>query len=85
MNAEDVIAEYGEVPLIYSHYHNNVCIFKSGILEDNHEIYLQVSGDADVIDVASVRLLKKMRPDDFAYIKSSDDNQVVWKQGTPKK
>jgi len=87
MTDDEAFEKYGETPLYFSHYYNFVFIYKSAVLENGDQIYLQQGGtmervSAMVVDVEEPVTLNEKSDNDFAYIKSGE-NQVIWKQGTP--
>ena len=84
MTTEDVYDTFGEVPLYFSHYYNFLFIFKSKILDDGVQIFLQQGGtmekvSAMVVDVNDPVTLDEKADNDTAYIKNAD-KQVIWKE-----
>ena len=82
MTSEDVYDTFGDVPLYFSHYYNFLFIFKSRILDDGVQIFLQQGGtmekvSAMVVDVNDPVTLDEKADNDTAYIKNAD-KQVMW-------
>lgn len=87
MTDDEVFEKYGDVPLNFSHYYNFVFIYKSTVLENGDQIYLQLGGNMEkvsamVVDVNDPLTLNEKGNTDFAYIKNSE-NRVAWKHGQP--
>ncbi len=88
MDTDEVLEQFGEVPLYFSHYYNFLFIYKSKPLENGEQIFLQIGGNMEkvsamVVDAEEPMTLEEMSEHDFAYIKNKD-NQVIWKDGEPK-
>ncbi len=84
MEDEEVHEIYGDIPLHFSHYYNFLFIFKSAVLENGEQIFLQLGGtmekvSAMVVDVNDPVTLNEEGEDEIAYIKTKD-KEVIWKQ-----
>ncbi len=84
MTTEEVFAEYGDVPLFFSHYYNFIFVYKSERLANGDQIYLQLGGSMEkvsamVVDVEEPLTLDEKADTDHAYIKNAD-KQVIWKE-----
>ena len=87
MTDSEAFEKYGDVPLYFSHYYNFVFIYKSPVLDNGDQIYLQLGGNMEkvsamVVDVNDPLTLNEKADREFAYIKNAD-NQVLWKHGQP--
>jgi len=85
MTTEEVLEEYGDVPLFFSHYYNFIFVFKSARLDNGDLIYLHLGGNMEavsalVVDVEDPLTLDEKAEDDYAYIKNVE-KQVIWKDG----
>jgi hypothetical protein len=85
MTTEEVFAEYGDVPLFFSHYYNFIFVYKSARLDNGDQIYLQLGGNMEkvsamVVDVEEPLTLDDKVDADYAYIKNAN-KQVIWKDG----
>ena len=85
MTTEEVFAEYGDVPLFFSHYYNFIFVYKSARLDNGDQIYLQLGGNMEkvsamVVDVEEPLTLDDKADADYAYIKNAN-KQVIWKDG----
>ena len=84
---EDYFEKYQEVLLHFSHYYNFLFIYKSQKMENGDQIFLQLGGNIEkvsamVVDVSDPLTLDEKANDEYAYIKNNN-NQVVWKHGSP--
>ncbi len=84
MTDDEVLENYGEEPLHFSHYYNFIFVYKSKKLENGDQIFLHLGGtmekvSAMVVDVDEPLTLEENSEDEYAFIKNSD-NQVIWKQ-----
>ena len=82
MEDEEVFEKYGDTPLYFSHYYNFLFIFKSAVLENGEQIFLQLGGNMEkvsalVIDSREPMTLNENGEDETAYIKNKE---VIWKQ-----
>ena len=87
MTDDEVFEKYGDVPLHFSHYYNFVFIYKSAVLENGDQIYLQLGGNMEkvsamVVDANEPLTLNEKGKSDFSYIKNAE-NRVAWKHGQP--
>ena len=81
---EEVIEKYGDTPLYFSHYYNFLFIFKSNVLENGDQIFLQLGGNMEkvsamVVDVSEFLTLRCDGENETAYIKNIK-KKVIWKQ-----
>jgi len=86
MEDDEVFEKYGDTPLRFSHYYNFLFIFKSEILENEEQIFLQLGGNMEkvsalAIDATAPMTLNENGEDEVAYIKDKD-KKVIWKQET---
>jgi len=84
MEDEEVLEIYGDTPLYFSHYYNFLFIYKSEVLENGEQIFLQLGGtmekvSAMVVDVNDPVTLNDEGEDEIAFIKNKD-KEVIWKQ-----
>ena len=84
MKDEEVLEQYGDTPLHFSHYYNFLFIFKSEVLESGEQIFLQLGGtmekvSAMVIDANDPISLNEEGEDEIAFIKNKE-KKVIWKQ-----
>lgn len=84
MTTEEAFAEYGDVPLFFSHYYNFIFVYKSARLDNGDQIYLHLGGSMDkvsamVVDVEDALTLNEKADDDYACIKNSA-KKVIWKE-----
>ncbi len=84
MGDEDVFDKYGDTPLHFSHYYNFLFIFKSEVLENGDQIFLQLGGNMEkvsamVVDVNDPMTLDENGEDEVAFIKNQA-KEVIWKQ-----
>jgi hypothetical protein len=82
MDDEEVYEKYGDTPLHFSHYYNFLFIFKSEVLKNGDQVFLQLGGNMEkvsalVIDASEPMTLNENGEDEIAYIKNKE---VVWKQ-----
>jgi hypothetical protein len=82
MDDEEVYEKYGDTPLYFSHYYNFLFVFKSELLENGDQIFLQLGGNMEkvsalVVDANESMTLNENGDDEIAYIKNKE---VVWKQ-----
>lgn len=87
MDEEEFFEKYQDVPLHFSHYYNFLFIYKSQVMENGDQIFLQLGGNMEkvsamVVDVNDPLTLGEIADDEYAYIKNNN-NQVVWKHGVP--
>lgn len=87
MTTEEVFAEYGDVPLFFSHYYNFIFVYKSARLDNGDQIFLQLGGNMEkvsamVVEVEEPLTLNEKADEDPAYIKNAD-KQVIWKEKPP--
>ena len=81
---EEVFEKYGDTPLYFSHYYNFLFIFKSEVLENGDQIFLQLGGNMEkvsamVVDASEPLTLKEHGNNEVAHIKNHK-KEVVWKQ-----
>jgi len=84
MEDDEVLEKYGDKPLRFSHYYNFLFIFKSEILDNGEQIFLQLGGNMEkvsalAIDATAPMTLNENGEDEVAYIKDKD-KKVIWKQ-----
>jgi hypothetical protein len=82
MDDEEVYEKYGDAPLYFSHYYNFLFVFKSELLDNGDQIFLQLGGNMEkvsalVVDANEPMTLNENGEDEIAYIKNKE---VVWKQ-----
>ena len=82
MEGEEVFEKYGDTPLYFSHYYNFLFIFKSNVLENGDQIFLQLGGNMEkvsalVVDAREPMTLNEHGENEIAYIKNKE---VLWKQ-----
>ena len=82
MDDEEVYEKYGDTPLYFSHYYNFLFVFKSELLDNGDQIFLQLGGNMEkvsalVVDANESMTLNENWDDEIAYIKNKE---VVWKQ-----
>jgi hypothetical protein len=84
MEDDEAFEKYGDTPLYFSHYYNFLFIFKSTILENGDQVFLQLGGNMEkvsalVVDAREAMTLNENADDEIAYIKNKD-KEVLWKQ-----
>ncbi|HIK58205.1 MAG TPA: hypothetical protein EYF96_03850 [Nitrospinaceae bacterium] len=84
MEDNEVFEKYGDIPLYFSHYYNFLFIFKSALLENGDQVFLQLGGNMEkvsalVIDASETMTLNENADDEIAYIKNKN-KEVLWKQ-----
>tara|TARA_B100000029_G_scaffold385924_1_gene381658 strand:+ start:403 stop:669 length:267 start_codon:yes stop_codon:yes gene_type:complete len=84
MEDDEALEKYGDTPLLFSHYYNFLFIFKSEILKNGEQIFLQLGGNMEkvsalAIDAADPMTLNENGEDETAFIKDKD-KKVIWKQ-----
>ncbi|MBC8283761.1 MAG: hypothetical protein H8E32_08110 [Nitrospinae bacterium] len=84
MEDEEIFEKYGETPLHFSHYYNFLFIFKSEILENGEQLFLQLGGNMEkvsalVVDAREPMTLNENGEDEIAFIKNKE-KEVIWKQ-----
>jgi hypothetical protein len=84
MEDNEVFEKYGDIPLYFSHYYNFLFIFKSVLLENGDQVFLQLGGNMEkvsalVIDASETMTLNENADDEIAYIKNKN-KEVLWKQ-----
>jgi hypothetical protein len=82
MENEEVYEKHGDTPLYFSHYYNFLFSFKSEVLENGDQIFLQLGGNMEkvsalVIDASEPMTLNENGENEIAYIKNKN---VIWKQ-----
>ena len=84
MEDNEVFEKYGDIPLYFSHYYNFLFIFKSVLLENGDQVFLQLGGNMEkvsalVIYVSETMTLNENADNEIAYIKNKN-KEVLWKQ-----
>ena len=84
MTDEEVLEQYGDVPLHFSHYYNFLFIYKSVVLDNGDRITLQLGGTMEkvsalTVDVEEPLTLNEDGDEEVAFIKNAA-NEVIWKQ-----
>ncbi len=84
MEDEEVLEIYGDTPLYFSHYYNFLFIYKSAVLKNGEQIFLQLGGtmekvSAMVVDANDPVTLNENGEDETAFIKNQE-KEVIWKQ-----
>ncbi len=84
MEDEEVLEKYGDTPLYFSHYYNFLFIFKSKVLEEGEQIFLQLGGNMEKVSAMVVSAdeplsLNEDSEDEVAYIKNKE-KELIWKQ-----
>ncbi len=84
MEDNEVFEKYGDIPLYFSHYYNFLFIFKSALLENGDQVFLQLGGNMEkvsalVIDASETMTLNENADNEIAYIKNKN-KEVLWKQ-----
>lgn len=84
MEDEEALEKYGDIPLRFSHYYNFLFIFKSKILENGEQVFLQLGGNMEkvsalVVDASEPMTLNENGEGETAVIKDKD-KEVIWKQ-----
>ncbi|MEK9629822.1 MAG: hypothetical protein VW455_12485 [Nitrospinota bacterium] len=84
MEDEEALDKYGDIPLYFSHYYNFLFIYKSEVLDNGEQVFLQLGGtmekvSAMVVDANDPVTLNEDGEDETAYIKNKD-KEVIWKQ-----
>lgn len=82
MDEEEALEIYGDTPLHFSHYYNFLFIFKSKVLENGEQIFLQLGGTMEkvsalVVDAQEPLTLNENGEDEVAHIKNKD-KEVIW-------
>ena len=85
MTTEELLDEYGDVPLFFSHYYNFIFVYKSARLDNGDQIFLHQGGNMEkvsamVVDVEDPLALNEKADADYACIKNAE-KQVIWKDG----
>ena len=90
MTDDEVLEEYGEVPLYFSHYYNFIFVYKSAKLENGDQLVLHLGGNMEkvsamVVEADNPLTLEEIADDEYAYIKDAG-KQVIWNlNGLPNK
>ncbi len=84
MEDEEALEKYGDTPLYFSHYYNFLFIFKSKILENGEQIFLQLGGNMEkvsalVVDANDPMTLNENGEGETAFVKNQE-KEVIWKQ-----
>jgi len=84
MEDEEALEKYGDTPLYFSHYYNFLFVFKSKILENGEQIFLQLGGNMEkvsalVVDANDPMTLNENGEDEIAFVKN-EEKEVIWKQ-----
>ena len=84
MEDEEAFEKYGGTPLYFSHYYNFLFVFKSEVLENGYQIFLQLGGNMEkvsalVVDAREPMTLNENGDDEIAHIKNKE-KEVIWKQ-----
>ncbi len=84
MEDEEAFEKYGDTPLYFSHYYNFLFVFKSKVLENGEQIFLQLGGNMEkvsalVVDASDPMTLNENGEDEIAFVKNKE-KEVVWKQ-----
>ena len=84
MEDEEALEVYGDIPLYFSPYYNFLFIYKSAILQNGEQVFLQLGGtmekvSAMVVDANDPVTLNEEGEDEIAYIKNKE-KEVIWKQ-----
>ena len=81
---EEILDRYGDTPLYFSHYYNFLFIFKSEVLENGGQIFLQLGGNMEkvsamVVDASEPLTLNENGINEVAHIKNQK-KEIIWKQ-----
>ena len=81
---EKILDRYGDTPLYFSHYYNFLFVFKSEVLENGDQIFLQLGGNMEkvsamVVDASEPLTLNENGNNEVAHIKNKK-KEIVWKQ-----
>ena len=49
MEDEEAFEKYGDTPLYFSHYYNFLFVFKSEVLENGYQVFLQLGGNITIL------------------------------------
>ena len=49
MEDEEAFEKYGDTPLYFSHYYNFLFVFKSAVLDNGDQIFLQLGGNMEKV------------------------------------
>jgi len=84
MEDEEAFEKYGDTPLYFSHYYNFLFVFKSEVLENGDQVFLQLGGNMEkvsalVVDAREPMTLNENGDDEIAHIKNKEE-EVIWKQ-----
>ncbi len=87
MTDDEVFDNYGDEPLIFSHYYNFVFVFKSAPLENGGRLYLKLGGNMEkvsamAVDTEEPPTLNEIGDNDYAYMKDAE-NKLAWEHGEP--
>ena len=82
MEDEEAFEKYGDTPLYFSHYYNFLFVFKSAVLDNGDQIFLQLGGNMEkvsalVVDAQEPITLNENGDNEIAFIKNKE---VLWKQ-----
>ena len=82
MEDEEVYEKYGDTPLYFSHYYNFLFVFKSAVLDNGDQVFLQLGGNMEkvsalVVDANEPMTLNENGDNEIAFIKNKE---VLWKQ-----
>ena len=74
MEDEEAFEKYGDTPLYFSHYYNFLFVFKSEVLENGDQVFLQLGGNMEkvsalVVDAREPMTLNENGDDEIAHIK----------------
>ena len=83
MEDEEALEKYGDIPLYFSHYYNFLFIYKSKILENGNQVFLQLGGtmekvSAMVVDANDPVTLNEEGEDETAYIKNKEKGKPLF-------
>ncbi|MBT3922705.1 MAG: hypothetical protein HOF21_09040 [Nitrospina sp.] len=84
MEDEEAFEKYGDTPLYFSHYYNFLFVFKSAVLDNGDQIFLQLGGNMEkvsalVVDAQEPITLNENGDNEIAFIKNKE-KKVLWKQ-----
>ena len=84
MEDEEAFEKYGGTPLYFSHYYNFLFVFKSEVLENGDQVFLQLGGNMEkvsalVVDAREPMTLNENGDGEIAHIKNKK-KEVIWKQ-----
>lgn len=82
MDEDEALEKYGDTPLQFSHYYNFLFVFKSKVLENGEQVFLQLGGNMEkvsalVVDAQEPLTLNENGEDEVAHIKNKD-KEVIW-------